>query len=50
MHHPSFLFHSYSDPEDGIVTFRVDGIEQAAHFILRQEIDGGRCPAWACCA
>jgi hypothetical protein len=29
---------------DGIITFRVYGIEQTAGFILRQKIDGGRCP------
>jgi hypothetical protein len=31
--------------KDGIVAFGVYGIEQAAGFILRQEINGGRCPA-----
>ena len=31
--------------EDSVVAFGVYDIEQAAHFILRQEIDGGRRPA-----
>jgi hypothetical protein len=32
------------EQKDGIVTFRVYGIEQAAGLVLRQKIDTGRCP------
>ena len=33
------------EEEDSIVALRVYGIEQPAHFILCEEINGGRCPA-----
>ncbi len=37
------------EQKDSIVALGVYSIEQATHFILREEIDGGRCPARACC-
>ena len=33
------------EQEDRIVTFGVNGIEQAVHFILCEEVNAGRCPA-----
>jgi hypothetical protein len=33
------------EEEDGIITFGVYGIEEAAHFVLHEEIEAGRCPA-----
>jgi len=33
------------EQKDGIITFGVNSIEEAAGFILREEIDAGGCPA-----
>jgi hypothetical protein len=35
---------------NGVVAFGVNGIEQVAHFKLREEADSGGCPAGGRCA
>jgi hypothetical protein len=35
-----------SQQEEGIIAFGVNGIQQAAQFILRQKVDAGRRPAF----
>ena len=40
------------EEENSKITFGVYGIEQAAHFILREEVDAGSCPmgrGFGCC-
>ena len=42
----SFEAVAVGQQEEGIIAFGVNRIQQAAQFILRQEVDAGRCPAF----
>jgi hypothetical protein len=33
------------EEENGIISFGVNGLEEAAGFILREEVDAGSCPS-----